>query len=342
LFSSEMLADVHSKPVVNTHPTQCNWDKATVENMNMYKHCLDNLFQSMSMSDPVIYCKDLHCNDNNHLHALNEMCHNIIECCLNAGNTCIPMSKPYIKRVPGWSDNVSDEKETSLFWHWIWLESGKPNSGYVYNIMKRTRHLYHYAIRRIKKDELLRRREKLASKMSSSKCLWRELKHINPNTNNISCTVDNATNPSDIAEIFVNKYRTLYNSVPTDTHELSDLTKQINANINMDDYSRIRITPGLIINSIKRLKPGKSDGKDGFKSDHLINGSSRLFVLLSIMFHCMIIHGFNPDDLLHSSIISIPKDVKGNLSNSNNYRGISLFNSICKLFDIVILDLFKA
>ena len=62
---------------------------------------------------------------------------------------------------------------------------------------------------------------------------------------------------------------------------------------------------------------------------------------LSILFNEMLVHGYTPDILLHSSIISIPKDSKGNLSSSDNYRGISLFNSICKLFDMVILDLFK-
>jgi len=55
----------------------------------------------------------------------------------------------------------------------------------------------------------------------------------------------------------------------------------------------------------------------------------------------MTIHGFTPDIFLHSAIISIPKDAKGNLSTSCNYRGISLFNSLCKLFDIIILDIFK-
>ena len=38
-----------------------------------------------------------------------------------------------------------------------------------------------------------------------------------------------------------------------------------------------------------------------------------------------------------SSIISIPKDIRSSLSSSNNYRGISLFNGICKLFDYVIM-----
>ena len=54
----------------------------------------------------------------------------------------------------------------------------------------------------------------------------------------------------------------------------------------------------------------------------------------------MLVHSYTPDALLKSTIISIPKDSAASLTRSDNYRGISLFNSICKLFDHVILLLF--
>ena len=53
----------------------------------------------------------------------------------------------------------------------------------------------------------------------------------------------------------------------------------------------------------------------------------------------MLSHGYNPKELVKSTIISIPKDKSISLSKSTNCRGISLFNSINKLFDYVIIDL---
>ena len=53
----------------------------------------------------------------------------------------------------------------------------------------------------------------------------------------------------------------------------------------------------------------------------------------------MLLHGYTPTDLLKSSIISIPKDVQVSLSNIDKYRGIVLFNYICKLYDNVTLFL---
>ena len=64
-----------------------------------------------------------------------------------------------------------------------------------------------------------------------------------------------------------------------------------------------------------------------------------MFVILCLMFNSMLTHGYTPDDLLLSTIISIPKDNRGSMSSSDNYRGISMSNSLCKLFDYIFIEL---
>ena len=59
---------------------------------------------------------------------------------------------------------------------------------------------------------------------------------------------------------------------------------------------------------------------------------------LSSLFTAIFTHGYQPKGLLLGTIESIPKDCKGNIRNSNNYRGITLCNSIKKLIDIVIMQ----
>ncbi len=44
--------------------------------------------------------------------------------------------------------------------------------------------------------------------------------------------------------------------------------------------------------------------------------------------------------MLHSTIISIPKNLRSSLCSSDNYRGIALCCSLCKLLDLIILDLY--
>ena len=55
----------------------------------------------------------------------------------------------------------------------------------------------------------------------------------------------------------------------------------------------------------------------------------------------MLVHGYTPDDLLHASIVSIPKDKCGNLNASNNYRGIALCNALSQVRDLWLLCMLK-
>ena len=129
--------------------------------------------------------------------------------------------------------------------------------------------------------------------------------------------------------------------MPTNSTELDNINSEVDALLYQEDNSLCNVTPKIIGKCITSLKKNKSDGNKGFNSNHLIYGPLRLKVLLSMLFHSMLAHGYYPNELLKSNIISIPKDRTASLSNSDNYRGISLFNSICKLYDYVIIELCK-
>ena len=97
-------------------------------------------------------CRDWHCQCVEHRNYINVLCRTLINCCIDASHETIPMNRRVGKDVPGWDKLVRPERDRSLFWHWMWQESGKPQNGVVYSIMKRTRHQYHYAVRRCKKQ----------------------------------------------------------------------------------------------------------------------------------------------------------------------------------------------
>ena len=52
----------------------------------------------------------------------------------------------------------------------------------------------------------------------------------------------------------------------------------------------------------------------------------------------MLMHGYMPDDMLASVLVSIPKDPRGSLTNSANYRAIALYSSMGKIVDMMISD----
>ena len=89
-----------------------------------------------------------------------------------------------------------------------------------------------------------------------------------------------------------------------------------------------------IMTALGDLNLHKSDGHAGLFSDNLIYGPHVLCVYLSLLYTAILYHGFLPDNLLTSVVVPIPKNVKGNMGSSDNYRGIALCSSITKLFDI--------
>ena len=64
---------------------------------------------------------------------------------------------------------------------------------------------------------------------------------------------------------------------------------------------------GDVIDGLKSIKHGKQDGNYGLTSDHLINSSNTFTIVLSIVMSSMMVHGYNANDLLSSTVISIPK-----------------------------------
>ena len=108
------------------------------------------------------------------------------------------------------------------------------------------------------------------------------------------------------------KYCSLYNSFLISVEELSSLRDVMNHNIIV--FEKTTITSEIVKACISKLNSGKDDGDIGFTSDHIINGTHCLNVLLSLLFNTMISHGYIPTVLLKSTIVSIPKDNKASLS----------------------------
>jgi len=102
-------------------------------------------------------------------------------------------------------------------------------------------------------------------------------------------------------------------------------------------YSSHTINVHDVNKAISTIKKGKVDGNYEHYSDHLINGSIKIKIMLAMLFQSMLNHGSIPKGMLQSTIIPIPKGKNKSLNNSNNYRGIALSSIIGKVFDRIIL-----
>ena len=60
--------------------------------------------------------------------------------------------------------------------------------------------------------------------------------------------------------------------------------------------------------------------------------------IVSVLFTCMLHHGYSPDSFCLSTMIPIPKGSNKDLSMSKNYRGIALGSIFSKIFDNYIIS----
>ena len=100
--------------------------------------------------------------------------------------------------------------------------------------------------------------------------------------------------------------RLLYTKVPTDPMEIETLSNRLDSlcvNCNMREC---RLTKLDVRKAISNLKSGKSDGIDGFMSDHIIHASDKLCVIVGMLINAMLTHGHNPSQLLNIVVKSIP------------------------------------
>ena len=100
-----------------------------------------------------------HCTDLNCRNIIDDFAHHLMSSIDSSCSNCIPSSKSFRQKViPGWNEYVKHYKDDSLFHHSIWVSAGKPqylnscNNDFhpLYINMKRSRNLYHYAVRRIR------------------------------------------------------------------------------------------------------------------------------------------------------------------------------------------------
>jgi hypothetical protein len=286
------------------------------------------------------------CHDCEHIAAINRYADVISKACLDAGENSIPHTTDRCagKRIPGWSERVEPLRQKSLFWHGIWIDCGRPRGGAVADCMRRTRAAYHYAIRKTKREEDNIVRERIAEALITdpTRNFWHEIKKIHNNKAQLSRIVDGCSDEDGIARIFASKYKTLYTSVPYDKEALCNILTDIEADISQSALATdFLIHPSDVMAAISKLNLHKSDGNSSLSSDHFVYAGRDLSVHISFLFSAIICHGSVPRDFVTSTIIPIPKKRNGNLSDSDNFRGIALSSVFGKIFDNLILSKYR-
>ena len=177
---------------------------------------------------------------------------------------------------------------------------------------------------------------------NNNRSFWNEARKMRGcNTAKVPSVIDDAIGDEAIAEVFANKFRSVFNSVGYHQDKIKDTLNVCNDRLKKVDNDCIKetvLTDDDILCAIRKLKSGKNDGNIGLFSDHIIHGSSKLVKMLRILFNMMIVHGISPRDMMVGTTVPIPKGKRLNVQKSDNFRGICLQSILCKILDLCILS----
>ena len=267
--------------------------------------------------------------------AFDELC----SIAIAAAAECFPKMRPPKRRRPRWKELVEPEKRDALFWDRLWKECGKPMTGTVRDIRQATKRRYHYAARRYLKEEWNLRNERMAECLTreDQRDLWNEVKKVSKSHQKPSPVVNGQSTSEGILKLFKDKYEELFTSVPSDRRVIDEIKTEIDRRCGAGREGAERIMLHEMIDAVKKLKPNKHDGEQLLWSNCIIFASDSYLEKMAELLQLMLIHAYAPKKMNVSTLISIPKNPTGDLSDLNNYRGIALSNIMNKVLEIIII-----
>jgi len=96
-----------------------------------------------------------------------------------------------------------------------------------------------------------------------------------------------------------------------------------------------------VINTVKKMKLGKCPGPDGIHMESLHYDGKRLCPLLCMLFNMCMKIGYVPSQLMSAVTVPLVKCKTGDLSDVDNYRAITLSNSVSKIIKTLLFDIIE-
>ena len=318
-----------------------DWAKVSEDDVHRYKQCLNTALDNVTI--PWIAVTETTSPHLDLSEPVAKFHDDVIEACISAADASLPKHRRG-RIIPGWNEFVKPLREEALFWHALWKDNGSPHTGVVSEIRRLSRARYHRMLRQVRKQEEALRKLKLAHQFGTPnrRDFWTEVKKSKGGRVSCPTSIDGIMGNDEICETFTHQYEHLYQSVPYNVEEMNDVCRNLDGNI----ISHVQEQTGSchemngadVAKAIEKLRLNKNDGQMGLRTNHVIYGSQKLFLYLSILFSCMIKHMVVPESFALSTIIPIPKDKRKSLNDSSNYRAIALSSILGKILDHILLS----
>ena len=198
---------------------------------------------------------------------------------------------------------------------------------------------YHYLLRSFKSKKDVHVKQSVSKSLfqSSKKSYWKSVAVIRKENYNTVLVIDNTRGEAAIADLFKDKYATLYNSVSSSSNSMKVLHERIRGkfasqcdtcvNPSLNTHS-VSITD--VIKAVNHLKSNKYNDDGILMSNIFLHGTHLLYTCIAQLFNAMLCYGLAPRLFLRSTIIPIPKGGRSssnsasNSSNSDHFRSTDI------------------
>ena len=336
----EIKQEVTQSSDANPKPS---WRRASLEERKEFQGDLEARLSSVLCPTSVAQCRDTQCQDETHRAELDTFGAELLSTVQEVAEASLPVPRggqskgKHNKSLACW-DEVVQYKNNSYFWFQVWVSCGRPLNSEVHKVMKRTRNVYHYMIRKcMKAEENMKRSKLLSACLGDGGDLFDEIKKLRSTKRVVATSIDGEN--SDIAGHFGKIYSELYNSAE-DEAEMQDVKLKVDKAVNSASLVDVdKITPEVVKKAAHKLKSGKSDPSYSFSSDCFKNGAENLYVRLSELIQGFVIHSHVTLGLLISTLVPIVKDPLASINISKNYRSVCLSSLTIKLLDWIVIIL---
>ena len=312
------------------------WSKLSPTELEHYSSTMETALDHIEIPSSILhgYCL---CQDDSHKYDVELYFSRIIDCISLADSilarSCFRALKPY------WSPELSLLKRQSYIHHKAWVDNGRPEVGSFNDNYVLSRSNYRRKLRQEKRSNLKTANDKLFSNLieKDTVSFWRTWKSLSQSKDPLPPQIDGLSGNSCIADQFSKVFSDIYEKNDAVVHgslrsEFESIFPAYHAAHVHDDISQYFFSWPDMVDMISKLRTGKSYA--GFvKAEHVLHGSPKLTIHLQILFNAMLQHSHIPTLLLRGTISPLVKDRDGNISDSGNYRAITLSSIFIQMFE---------
>ena len=312
------------------------WSKLSQTNLDEYCLTLEQHLDAIDIPNTILHGQNLCCN-NSHKNDIEMYFTAIVESIRIADSVLERGSFRALK--PYWSQELSDLKRQSFVSHKAWLDAGKPTMGNVYDTYFDSRNKYRRKLRQEKSAKLKLANDKMYENLVQKDCtgFWRTLNSLSKSKDPLPPQIDGLTGSDRIADRFSDVFSDIFKKNDASSHDQlkrefeTVFPNYYESHVN-DNVSQYFFTWQDMVNMLTSLKTGKS--YTGFiKAEHILYGTPKLAIHLHILYNAMLQHSYIPTLLLRGNISPLVKDRDGNMSDSSNYRAITLSSIFIQMFE---------